>query len=144
MPTNYQWNTKIPLTWLVGQAVASFTCFCQSGNEQYMQIIDKDDNPISFTDENGNTQTFPIQGTGTGGVMYGVGSFVPDSQYSYYVQFGSASETPSVIDTNQMVLWNGTIKVSVGTFYGTEDTPSSGSPDYNDTICWIQGYLNAG
>lgn len=140
------WTDPISLSFLPSGKLVSFTAVAQAAYTQYVQVIDgTTGNPISFNDSNGNPQTFPVSGAGTGGELFGVGSFT--MQNGYKIQFASSgSATPEYIQSKVANLNHGTTNFGKGTFFGTEDSPN-GNPssyDYNDTVLWLQSYEYAG
>ena len=120
----------------------TFTALHQAALTQYVQIIDSNNTPISFTTLSGSSATFPISGQGTsvGFFQNGAGQF--HMQAGYQIQFknsGSITSLVSAANPNQFFI-NGII-YGGGTMFVTED---QGGTDFNDTSFVIQWYLFEG
>ncbi|MGD8782371.1 MAG: hypothetical protein PVH88_25855 [Ignavibacteria bacterium] len=135
------WSKAYTLDFIPNDKLVTFTALHQSGATQYLQIIDKNNEPISFTDlANNSTVQFPISGLDPSGhvglLKDGVGSFTMKDGYK--IQFGSSgSEPPDAIMSSPSTYYFNDKVYGGGAVFGSED---HGGTDYNDTSVTIQWY----
>jgi mannose-binding lectin len=136
------WSPAYPLSFIPIGNLVTFSALHQAANVQYVQILDSNNNPISFKTLTGQQAQFPIQGQGTqaGFFTNGAGSFT--MQAGYKVQFANSGPSVSLVaNTNPNVFYiNGQV-YGGGIFFCTED---QGGTDYNDTSLSIEWYTYAG
>jgi hypothetical protein len=136
------WSSPQSLGFIPTGKLVTFTAMHQAEYTQYVQIIDANNQPITFNLLHGGTATFPISGSGTevDFLQNGAGSFTMAD--GMQVQFGSSGpKIPLVSAANPNEFFINNAVFGGGTMYVTED---GGDMDYNDTSFVIQWYAFAG
>lgn len=136
------WSSAIDLSFIPTGNLVTFTAMHQAAYTQYVQIIDSNNNPISFNTLSGGSASFPISGSGTTIGFFDNGSGKFTMQSGYKVQFkSSGSSTPDVANsTVSTFLINGQT-YGGGVMFVTED---GGGTDYNDSSFVLQWYTYMG
>lgn len=139
---NINWSDPQSMEYIPSGKLVTFTAMHQAEYTQYVQIIDANNQPISFTRLDGGEATFPISGSGVevGFLQDGAGHFTMSD--GMRVQFGSSGpSTPKVSAANPTQFFIINKIFGGGTMYVTEDGVDN---DYNDTSFVIQWYAYAG
>jgi hypothetical protein len=142
---NIQWSSPQSLDYITVGKLVTFTAMHQAENTQYVQIIDANNQPISFYRLDDSQASFPISGSGTevGFLQDGAGRFTMAS--GMQVQFGSSGPyVPLVAASTEAVFFLVDAIRGGGVLYVTEDGGPDGDMDYNDTSVVIQWYASAG
>jgi hypothetical protein len=143
--SDIQWANPIDLEWIPNGKLVTFTAMHQAGDTQYFQVLDNNNNPISFSPLAGSFElapSFPVSGVGSdvGFFVNGYGSFTKAD--GMHIQFGStAPSPPSVVASPPYQFFADNACRGGGTMYVTED---GGDSDYNDTAVVLQWYGQAG
>lgn len=136
------WSSPQSLAFIPDGKLVTFTAMHQAEYTQYVQIIDANNQPITFQLLDDSYASFPISGSGTevGFLQNGAGKFTMAS--GMQVQFGSSGpKIPLVSAANPNEFFINNAIFGGGTMYVTED---GGDMDYNDTSFVIQWYQYAG
>lgn len=136
------WSKSQSLDFIPSGKLVTFTALHQSSAVQYVQIIDSNNQPISFTTLSGESARFPISGQGAtvAFLTNGAGRFA--MQKGLQIQFGSSNSSPPKVaaaNPNEFFI-NGDV-VGGGTLFVTEDGDDN---DYNDTSFVIEWYKYQG
>ncbi|ALN88144.1 fucose-binding lectin II family protein [Lysobacter capsici] len=136
-----QWSAAQSLAYIPDGKLVTFTAMHQAEYTQYVQIIDANNQPISFYCLDGSQATFPISGSGVnvGFLQNGAGRFTMAS--GMQVQFGSSGPNVPKVSAGTPVVFFINKIFGGGTLYVTEDGTDN---DYNDTSFVIQWYQYVG
>lgn len=140
--SHINWSNPQSLAYIPDGKLVTFTAMHQADYTQYVQIIDANGNPITFTLMTGDQASFPISGQGTEVGFFNNGSGHFTMKSGMQVQFGSdGPHVPKVsaANPNQFFIQNAIF--GGGTMYVTED---GGDEDYNDTSFVIEWYQYVG
>ncbi|MFC3032182.1 hypothetical protein ACFOEE_06600 [Pseudoalteromonas fenneropenaei] len=120
-----------------------FNATHQAAYQQYIQIIDSNNQPINFQNFSGSTFTFPISGSGTGVNLFGNGNGKFIMQAGYQIQFrSSGGKVPLVAASTTQFTLNG-VTYGGGIMFVTDDQGTA-EPDYNDTALTLQWFSSQG
>ncbi|MFK3647899.1 hypothetical protein ACI2IY_05605 [Lysobacter enzymogenes] len=137
-----QWAAPQSLGYIPSGKLVTFTAMHQAEYTQYVQIIDANNQPISFYALDGSQAKFPISGSGVnvGFLQNGAGRFTMADGMK--VQFGSSGSQPPKVSAGTPVVFFIVDQIfGGGTLYVTEDGADN---DYNDTSFVIQWYQYVG